>query len=488
MPRFAKDAEGNLKVYDENRARWRDAAAVDVELARQPLLRGATAAAEGITGLPGLGTPGLREATTNSNPLLNTALELGTIGAGVVGLGAMGTKAAIGGLRGGTRMAQRVQQAARPSPMMQTMAEQTTDEIGGVVSNFGMDSAGAAAQGGMWEFLKSRPALRGTLEGLEDFIGTSRPLTADQSRLLASGNAERLGFQWLPGQRAGNNVISDIMRSQPFMADALDPVVQANARQLNKLTAQAVDLTEDQMGRGALAGSRGAVGQRFEDVAARMPEVTLPESVVANVEKALTSAERQAYGISRAVEGTERALSVQGRDLMQLRQKVAEEASNRASKEGQDVVQREFAQTVDAIDDAIESALRANGDDTTMALWQEARTRWRVVRALDRPGVVQPDGSISMKSLSLALEKEFDREFRRQLSAPADFPQDVRDLLDYTRLARAFESNLGNSGTATRSAMGDIINSPVRYAKQRAAAKFVSDVILNTPETAARLP
>jgi hypothetical protein len=487
MPRFAKDKDGALKVYDQNKGRWRAASNIDTELARQPLLRAASVAAEGATGLPGIGTPGLRQAVEGTAPLTTLGLEAAGIaagGAGLIGAGVRGV--------GKKRMAERIAERTRPEGVQGPM-QMAPDELGGMIETFGMDSAGAAAQGGFWNDLKQMPGVKGALEGFEEFVGASRPLSGDQAKLLASGRAERLGFEFLPGQRNGNNVMSDIIRSQPFMADALDPLLSKNAANLGSRVARSVGLQGDDLGRNILQDSRRVVGAEFDAVADAIPTVRLGDDIVQQLDDlVLTGKEKGVYGLAKgetdeAGEAIARSLDVEGRDVMKLRQQVAEEASNRAQREGHDKIQRTMTDTVEAIDDVIEQALEASGDEATMKAWKDARTRWRVVRAIDRPGVVTPDGSISMKRLSGALEKEFDKEFRRSLDAPADFPDEVRDMLDYTRLARAFESNLGDSGTATRGAL-DANTNPVKWGKQRLAAKFIADVILDNPGQAAEMP
>ena len=500
MPEFARDKEtGEYFVFDQNRGDWRPATRTDMELSQNPVQSGILSAAQGLTGVPGLLSPETGQAIQNQNPVGIGALEVGSLAVGGLGVAGLGLSALR--RKGTGNMSQRVAEqiqtppmsAAPINPQVQAAAEQV-DLLADGLKNFGGDSAGAASRGGWWEAFKAVPGLKATMEGLEEFIGASRRLEPDQIRLLESGNAERLGFSWLPGQRNGNNIMPDIMRSQPFMADALDPVLSANADQLGAWVMQAVKLKGREFGRDVLTDGPAAVSKMFEEVASKIPGITLGDDIVKTLDNfVLTADEKLAYGIKETAgeageKAAERVLRVEGREAMEVRKLIQTEMANRARNKGKDKVYRQMSQAMDKLDTIVDDALEAAGDTTTRAKWVEAKQRWRVVRALDSRGVVNQDGSISLKGLANALAKEFDDEFNASLFAPDNVTEDVRNLMDYTRLARAFESNLGDSGTATRSALGDLINSPSRWAKQRLASRFVSDVLLDNPQRAADLP
>ena len=59
------------------------------------------------------------------------------------------------------------------------------------------------------------------------------------------------------------------------------------------------------------------------------------------------------------------------------------------------------------------------------------------------------------------MEKQFPNEFRRTLQVSGEaLPMDMRDLMEYARVARSFASNLPNSGTATRNILAKLVSNP----------------------------
>jgi hypothetical protein len=492
MAEFAQDEEGNFFVYDTNRGDWRPASSVDTELEAQAGLNALTQGAAFMSGgLSNIGTPGLGQAVDTRSPqLINASDALGAV-TGIGALGVMGAKAGARAVAGSQsrRMSKRVVNNVRAATAVQPPGGAMPDngnlrlleQIGDGVEEFGFggDSAGAAAQGGFFEFLKNQPALKGTLEGLDEFIGLQRPMSADQLKLLASGRADDLGFKWLPGQQQGNLAIGDIMSKSPFMNDALDPVIRSNADNLGRRVNKVLGLDDaEEFGRNTLGRGDEVLGGRFEQVAENLPEVTIRGDTANVVDDVLTPLEAKAYGLGAVEEGAERELRAGGRDLMDLRKKLVDESTRRSAREGQDKVVRATQEAIDEIDSLIEKSLEAAGDTETLALWKDTKLRWRVRRAVENS--VGTEGDVSLKKLSANLEREFKKEYKGRLLQPEDFGnEDVRDLLDYTRLARTFASNLGDSGTASRTAFESMVTKPFGYAKQRVASKFISDVLLN---------
>jgi hypothetical protein len=499
VPEYSENKSGDRFVWDQNQGGWRPLTPTDIRLEQQAGLKALTYTAEIMTGIPGLAHPETRQALETRSPVGLPAAEMATLaGAGVAIPASLIRRGAQ--RFGQKRMADRVQEKLTPIqgdaselssvPFMrpENITAQQLDTVAGAMAAFGEDSVGAAAQGGLFQFLKNQPVLRETLEGLEDFIGVKSPLSPDQQLLLDSGNAERLGFKWLPGQREGNQVMSEALSSSPFIRDAFEPILAQNAQNLGARVMRALNLNPKQgFGRDVLQQGRDSVGGMFDDVAKNLPDVTLSDDVVKALDDVLTPAEVRAYGVEPAQKGIERTLQAGGRDLMELRKQLADAATNRATREGQDKVQRTMSQAVDRIDEIIDDALEAAGKTDTRRVWQEAKLRWRVQRAMERPGVVTTDGDVSLKKLNNSLQREFESEYGRSLFAPKDMIPDVRDLLDYSRLARSFESNLGDSGTATRAAIIQLFTNPKSYAKQRMGAKFITNVLLDDPGRAASI-
>ena len=407
------------------------------------------------------------------------ASDLGT-GALEVGTGLLASMVR----RGSTRLATgAARQAARnaPTPSVKRSNDETLVEVAELVDTFGADSAGAAARGGFMANLMRMPRFKASLEHLTEFIGGHRPLTGQQQRFLSAGEdgiseVDRVGLSLLPGQDTGNGVIAEVILRDPMMRDSMDHILSANSDNLLTKMARSLGLDPGDYGRDIRQLGRDKVGEKFEHVSAGIRDFDVPEELATQIDELLTPAERGLLNVADQPMG--------GSDAMDIRRLIAEELAGARTDPTLTRRTRELDQMLEGFDDLLES----NMDDGLMAEWAHARSQWRIVRALDRRGVVQQDGSISVKTLVNALEREFPVEFNRTALTQGKLPGEINEFMDFARVSRTFMSNLNDSGTATgNSVMGAIMN-PVQFGKKRLAAKFVTDVILNRPHQADALP
>ena len=421
---------------------------------------------------------------TNVRPVAGSfgadaALEVATLGAAKLAKPLLAARQA-------RRQAAQASARAAPSaaPALTSTNSEVIQTVGDLTQQFGADSVGAAARGGFWDSLKRMPGLSQFLEGLEDMIGTARPLTGGQRAMLAVGDdginaVQRTGFELLPGQANGNNILSEIILRDPLMADAFDSVLTANSDELMRRISRALGVEPGHHGRDFRQLGRESVGEMFETVQAQLPEITLPADIVETISSTLTPRQRNLLDL----EG-----SLGGADIKEIREALAGELASITQREGAGgVTARTLREAADLFDETIESAI---DDPAVLNLWREARQRWRVVRAFDRQGVITQDGDVSIKTLVNALEREFPVEFRRSNLAAnvSGLPQDIVELMDFARVGRTFMSNLGNSGTGTTSSLINDLTNPLNAVKKRAAARFISDVLLNRPDIADTLP
>lgn len=366
--------------------------------------------------------------------------------------------------------------AARRAARMATNVD-TVADLGGMVQSFGADSAGAASRGGFYNAARKMPKFKGMLDSLAEFTGANRPMTADQIRYLNNGDVERVGIELLPGQKNGNNIITEIIMRDPLMADAFDGITSRNSHRLLTKASRALGLQPGDYGRDIRQLGRDSVGAMFKDVESQIGPMKLSDELAEIVGGTMTKQETEALDLTKAVSGA---------DVMDVRRYLADSLAGAMSDPALNVQRRQLTQAMDELDDLIGKSMT---DPAAQQLWAEARSRWRVVRAFDRQGVVQPDGSISVKSLVNALDREFEREFRRTSLTRGDrLPADVVEFLDYSRVARSFMSNLNDSGTGTTLSLLQSLNNPMQFAKKRLAAKFIADVVVNDPYRAAAMP
>lgn len=308
-----------------------------------------------------------------------------------------------------------------------------------------------AEAGATLDAIENVPRYRVAAQTIKEKIFKNSRLSGDQARLIESGAVARSGFKLLPGQSSGNNIMVDIVETVPQAADIFSGTLAENGRLLMEKTAKAVGLEAKDWGRDILGQARAKVGAMFDRVEAAIPDTTLGDDLAGALDDVLTTRERKLFDLAGDT-------SVSGTDLMELRSLVNAELSAARKDSAEGIAARTLEQTLEELDDIIKNAI----DDPAIAeLWAEARQRWRMVLALDRPGVITPEGDVSLKRLVGAMEKQFPNEFRRTLQVSGEaLPMDMRDLMEYARVARSFASNLPNSGTATRNILAKLVSNP----------------------------
>ena len=429
---------------------------------------------------------GRQQALTELSGLAEQGALRQELRPGGVALGEMGLEAALGFAGVPASLARRTATtAARRS--VRSVAGETAERavmpnddrverLGAAVNDLGGRSVGAA-QGTLWQNLERMPVFRSMLDGLSDFVGVQRRLTGTQQRMVDEGLPGQYGIELLPGQANGNGIIAEVVRRDPLMADALDDVLSRNSERVLSVVSRSVALDPGDWGRDIRELGRQRVGQMFDDVESEIGEVLVPDDMAPRLSRLLTPTERSTLELG------EEAVNVRlaGSDAMDVRRYIADELAsmNQSSSPQLATEVRAMEQLLDEYDELLEASV---SDPQTLELWREARSRWRVVRALDRQGSITADGDISVKTLVNNLEREFEREFRRRTLARGEgLPPDVVEMLNTVRVARTFMSNLNDSGTATGNALMQAFSNPSQWAKKRIAAKFIRDVILNDP-------
>ena len=366
------------------------------------------------------------------------------------------------------------------------------EELGGVLESLPESTVGAQTTGGVMALLGRSKTMKALLEKIETQLGSARPITPDQQALIDGNVAERLGFEFLPGQKEGNNAITELVNSQPFMADAFDPVIRGNAERGGDLIREALGLPPGPLTRNTFTEADELFQREFENFAGEIRPAALPDELRTAIDTPdmLTTKDRRVFRV------TESGEPISGERLLNLRSKLNRSlASARRSDQG--VLADEILEQMDALDDVIKGSIEGGGSGPAWQRFMDTRQRWRVNLAFNRPGSFTPDGNFSVKRFSNSLERTFEREYRKRLLQrneageviDAQMPAEVADLLDFMRLGRTFASNMGDSGTASRLAIAQILEKgPSALIKQRLAAKFITDVMLNRPAAAAALP
>jgi hypothetical protein len=304
----------------------------------------------------------------------------------------------------------------------------------------------------------------------------------DAQRGVIEG-AQRSGMRVTPGQALNDPSMRQMeasAASNPVLSPYWQQLKQENAQQINRLTAQAMGETADNVGADVRAAAEHRIGQQFEEIGRRIGQVdTAPlkkrlaelaeeESTAllprVELESILNRFERGATARAGAV-ADEGADLVTGPALMRERSRISTEMRS-AYQRSDATLGNLYGDVLDAMDDAVrKSAGRTLGSSSAGRSvaqdYDKARSQWSVLRALDRGGVT-PDGQVLTGKLAGNLGKSDKSGFwgradeagettlRRGTGVPGE--DAVGDLYDGLRFAtsRLGKDIVGDSGTATR--------------------------------------
>lgn len=304
----------------------------------------------------------------------------------------------------------------------------------------------------------------------------------DAQRGVIEG-AQRAGLHVTPGQALNDPAMRQLeasAASNPVLSPYWQQLKQENAQQINRLTAKAMGETADNVGADVRAAAEHRIGQQFEEIGRRIGQVdTAPlkkrlaelaeeESTAllprVELESILNRFERGATSRAGAAAG-EGADMVTGPALMRERSRISTEMRS-AYQRSDATLGNLYGDVLDAMDDAVRQSagrtLGSNSAGRSVAKdYDQARSQWSVLRALDRGGVT-PDGQVLTGKLAGNLGKSDKTGFwgradeagettlRRGTGTAGE--DAVGDLYDGLRFAtsRLGKDIVGDSGTATR--------------------------------------
>ena len=421
------------QVYVLGPSGWTEA---DPESAYTALTAGALGAfGEGVV-------PGRRPAADALEQFYPTASAAGTA-AGILAPFALGPLAPGGA--GGT-MAERVaarlgQQAASGGERAAAgWAARAATPIGGARSVGAAESGMATDAGRLQE--------SGLVaKFMDELTGGASEMTADQAKLIAVG--DRLGMEALPGMRgradSPGRMWMAAYLSHPSVKFAINDTLEHNAARIEQLAMRALKSPDQPYGVEGVATALERLGTRFDRVRDSLPpQLTLPAELntdlqgVAKVAPELQGLVDEAGTISRE-------------DLFRLRSDLNLHASDLMAAPGQRLKGNRVGQVSARLDEFIREQL---GPEMA-AEWKDAREGWLFGQLMQKPGVMQPDGSISWRTMRGVLSREMPDAYRLTLEGPRrNLSPEAADFMDGIRWANAFGDLVPNSGTATRQAVG----------------------------------
>jgi hypothetical protein len=364
---------------------------------------------------------------------------------------------------------------------------------GGIASESG-DMAGDAALGGV---LAGAGGLAGNMVArvqagraarAAERAGGAMAGTLTEAEQQVIEGARRAGMIVTPGQATGSRQARQFeagLASNPLTSEVFGRIEQNNAQQLNRLAARAMGVEgADNVGAEVRALAEKRIGDQFKQVGTGLGAVDttklkkelqrladeeatagLPTSAAWNVLQRFTKGEAGRAKAGQTVMGVD---EMAGAQLIEMRSAAASEmraafAANRPDKG------RNLAAVVDVIDNQIHDAAKAAGRVDLVDMYGRARDQWTVLRGLDRGGS-SLDGNVLPGQMSRIMGKS---DKTRYWGAADDAGQSTRrggsgvlgedptgDFYDALRFSASQIGRpiVGNSGTATRQAVGDILN------------------------------
>jgi hypothetical protein len=351
-----------------------------------------------------------------------------------------------------SRMAERVAQALR----------ERAARSGEAATEDGARSVGAA---------EARPGSASVWRGFHDEYTRianefTQPMDLNDLQRAAVPQAQRIGFQLLPGQTSGSKLMLEGIKSDPLLRQAVEPELRANRAGVEAAikdglgVPQGTPFTDD-----VLNVAEEIQGAEFDAVReAITAPVQLSEAAREIADPMLSAFQRRAID-------TEGALS--GSELMEVRSRVAAK-SRELFKDGQYNAGMDAVDVVNEIDGQITQQL--TGTDL-LERWRTAQSHWRFKVFLEAGQTIGQTGELNLRSAATSAKKIFGKDWRG-FSDPTtgrrgNLSAETSRALDWVKVSQAFADNVGNSGTATRSRAIELLTSPKEYAKSAMIGRII---------------
>lgn len=318
--------------------------------------------------------------------------------------------------------------------------------------------------------LQARAAATG--RSIEEILTGAEPLpgSLERARLMARG--EKMGFLFSTGERLNSGPLRQLeaARGSNPLTSTLDIArKEKNQGVLNKLALEAIGEAPargvaPEFREAALGRAANRIGAEFEGIAGQST-IWLDQHMVdqlAQIQGAATSTSIKAGDvraiIDRFVDLTGPDLSISGTRLLSERSDMVAEMSKAARSDaaGSGRKAQLLRELVRSIDDGIIRQL----DPELGRRYATAREQFRMWSVLDQPGMVQ-NGRVQGQRFANKLRRDYPSEFRRG-DQYGTVSESAGRLFDAARITSEFRDIVGDSGTATRSALMNFLRDPQR--------------------------
>lgn len=307
-------------------------------------------------------------------------------------------------------------------------------------------SANMSASGGGYTF--------GTV-GPDASAGLSR----SQQQIMQTGQA--MGMRLTPGQASGSRALQQLeakLESQPMTSGPFNDIKAANQSVVDSAWAQAMGAKPQPVDSALLASVNDRLGSVFESVRNRNSIIaTNPEATTTaldNIDESVRGllpggANIRNNPLVSDLETLAQSGGITGKQLGQLSSKLGRAAAKQMTSQGGD---RDWGQALFEVKNHVDDLLQQSLSGPEAVEYAAARQQYRaMMQVTARTGNVNPStGHVSSPNMANYLQKSDRRGYL--------FGGNESDAYNAVRFGQAFKPIVGDSGTATRSALPSPVN------------------------------
>jgi len=321
---------------------------------------------------------------------------------------------------------------------------------------YGSDQASQAGSGALWSMGgygvgRIAPRVVGTIRGIaQSNRAALKALPKAQQRLIE--RADDLNIGLTPGQRLGSKPLQQLEASaeaMPFTSGLTEEMGKVNQSTLNKLAAEAIGETADDISGDVLARAADRIGGVYDNIAADVKAINLGKTKLANMFDDMgTEAEQRIVNYVKKFPELESG-TITGKTFNALRQRTGKDIRS-AFSAGNGQLAEDLIEFQKIMDKALIKA-----KPKAAAELSEAGKQWRVLKALESGRAVDELGNVKPASLSGALRRIDKGGYLRG--------RNKSDFYDAVRISTGLRPKIGDSGTATRSWLLQGASDPTQF-------------------------
>lgn len=376
---------------------------------------------------------------------------------------------------GALNLVQRVSQGISGSA--RNIAQRRTESFGGA------DSAGAVRVEDSVVGTGSQSRNRSFLQNAGSDVEGVGAQSAEGLANLKRG--VELGIMFKPGAQSGNIAGKQFFASassSPLLSDIVQRTITTkNNQTLSKLTLRALGQKGNEFTDATLTNIETGLSRTRDTIAKNNPVIKVDNTFTKKIDD-ITSGFETNPAILSEVDPVMRNIekfksivtkgdSITSGQYMKLRKQMR--SLQRKFKDDAEA-QAAIGDTIDAFDGLFSRSVSA----ADKKAFDKTTQQFRLLQALEKPGVIGNDKIIRPGALGRNFSKIFKTEFTRgdKFETLKDLPE-FKDLFDATKVFNHFPDVVGDSGTATRSSLKNILGDKLGTAATLAARPLFQKII-----------